>query len=346
MLDERKIRVLFAIINSYIDSGDPIGSRTISKTSDLGVSSATIRNEMSDLEDLGFLNKPHSSAGRVPSDKAYRLYVDELLKKNPITTDIIRGLKIKDMLMNESWEIDDLIQNSAKILSALTSYTSVVASPKMKSSRVKQIQLVSLDDLGVLIIIVCDTGIVKNSIFKPGKPIGNDRLNIISNFLNAKLKGMTIEDLVVQLESDVFEELYEYKSIVENLIPIINNSIEDLVTIDLYSEGLTKILNYPEFKDIEKAKSFISFVEDKNLILDILLDNPNQGVDIIIGSENLYAPIKDISIITASYTLGGKLIGKIGLIGPTRMDYLNLIDTVNVFSKHISDNLEKLFGNK
>ncbi len=282
MLDERKIRVLFAIINSYIDSGDPIGSRTISKTSDLGVSSATIRNEMSDLEDLGFLNKPHSSAGRVPSDKAYRLYVDELLKKNPITTDIIRGLKIKDMLMNESWEIDDLIQNSAKILSALTSYTSVVASPKMKSSRVKQIQLVSLDDLGVLIIIVCDTGIVKNSIFKPGKPIGNDRLNIISNFLNAKLKGMTIEDLVVQLESDVFEELYEYKSIVENLIPIINNSIEDLVTIDLYSEGLTKILNYPEFKDIEKAKSFISFVEDKNLILDILLDNPNQGVDIII----------------------------------------------------------------
>lgn len=346
MLDERKVKVLYAIINSYIDSGEPIGSRTISKTYDLGVSSATIRNEMSDLEDLGFLNKPHSSAGRIPSDKAYRLYVDDFMDKTALTTDLIKGLKIKEMLMNESWEIEGLIQNSAKILSALTSYTSIVASPKMKSSRVKQIQLVSLDDLGVLMIIVCDTGTVKNSVFKSEKPISNERLNLISNFLNAKLKGMTIDKLLVQLESDVFEELYEYKSLVEKLIPIINDSIEDLVTIDLYSDGLTKILNYPEFKDIEKVKSFISFVEDKNLILEMLLENSSQGVDIIIGSENIYAPIKDISIITATYALSGKVIGKIGLIGPTRMDYLDLIDTVKVFSTNITHNLEILLGNK
>lgn len=346
MLDERKIKVLYAIINSYIDSGEPIGSRTISKTYDLGVSSATIRNEMSDLEDLGFLNKPHSSAGRIPSDKAYRLYVDDFLSQKSLSPDILKGLKIKEMLMNKSWELDDLIQNSAKILSALTSYTSIVASPKFKTSKIKQIKLVSLDDLGVLMIIVCDTGSVKNTIFKPEKPIGSDKLNLISNFLNSKLKGMRIEDLLVQLESDVFVELYEYKSLMDKLIPVITNSIEDLVSIDLYSDGLTKILNYPEFKDIEKAKSFISFVEDKNLILNILLENSSQGVDIIIGSENIYAPIKDISIITASYALGGRLIGKIGLIGPTRMDYFNLIDTLKVFSTHITYNLEEILGSK
>ncbi len=345
MLDERKLKVLYAIINSYINSAEPIGSRTISKTYDLGVSSATIRNEMSDLEDLGFLNKPHSSAGRVPSDKAYRLYVDEFLKKDPLSTNIIKGLKIKEMLMNESGEIEDLIENSAKILSALTSYTSIVASPKMKSSRIKQIQLVSLDDLGIMMIIVCDTGTVKNSIFKADQPISNDQLNTISNYLNAKLKGKTIDDLILQLEEDIFSDMYDYKDLIENLIPIINSSIEDLVSVNLYSDGITQILNYPEFRDVEKVKSFISFVEDKNLILDMLLDRSSQGIDIIIGSENDYAPIKDISIITATYTLAGRIIGKVGLIGPTRMDYLDLIDTVKVFSTSVSQLLESLVEN-
>ena len=343
MLDDRKLKVLLAIINSYISSAEPIGSRTITKKYNLGVSSATIRNEMSDLEDLGYLNKPHSSAGRVPSDKAYRFYVDELLKSNKIATDIIKKLKIKEALMKESWEIDELIQNSAKILSALTSHTAVVASPRMKNSKIRQIQLVDLDEKEVLLVIVCETGTVKNSILKLDKPVTSDQLTIISNFLNSKLSGLTIDQLSNQLDENVFKEMYEFKSILEKLIPILNTSIDDLVSVDLYADGLTKILNFPEYKDVEKAKDFISFVEDKELMLEILSQSPTtKDIHIIIGSENIYAPIKDISIITATYTMGGKIIGKIGLLGPTRMDYPNLIETVKIYSDNISEILNLL----
>src|SRR5699024_159064 len=200
-----------------------------------------------------------------------------------------------------------------------------------------------LDDLGILIIIVCDTGVVKNSIYKPEKHISSEHLNIISNFLNSKLKGLTIDELLIQLEKNVFEEMYEFKYIIDKLIPEINNSVKDLVSTELYFDGLTKILNFPEYKDIEKVKSFISFVEDKNLILDILSSSPaTDDINIIIGNENIYAPIKDISIITATYTMEGKIIGKIGLMGPTRMDYLNLIDTLKLFSTNITELLNLL----
>ncbi|MBC8590780.1 heat-inducible transcriptional repressor HrcA [Wansuia hejianensis] len=347
MLDERKLKVLYAIINSYISSAEPIGSRTISKNYDLGVSSATIRNEMSDLEDLGFLSKPHSSAGRVPSDKAYRFYVNQLLKQNKQSIGTEKDIEIKEILANKSWEMEELIRNSAEMLSALTSYTAIVASPKLKTSKVKTIQLLSLDDLRVLMIIVCDTGIVKKAIYKPKNPISSDQLSTISKFLNIKLQGLSMDELLIQFENNVFEEMYKYKGVIDELIPIINDSIEDLTSIDLYSYGLTKILNFPEYRDVEKVKEFISFVEDKDLILDILLNNSSsEDIDILIGSENKYAPIKDISMITATYKIGNKTISKVGLVGPTRMDYLNLIDTLKIFSANITDMLNMLMGNQ
>lgn len=346
MLDERKLRVLYAIINSYIDSAEPIGSRTISKQYDLGVSSATIRNEMSDLEDLGYLTKPHASAGRIPSDKAYRLYVNGLLQMSKSSSDKIISNKIKEILAREAWEMEELIENSAKVLSAVTSYTALVASPKMRSSKVKHIQLVPIDDMGVLIVLVCNTGMIKNHIYKPEKPISMEQLNIISNLLNDKLKGLSIEEMLIQLDKDIFKEIYELKNIIDDLIPSISSSVEDLISIDLYSEGVTNILNFPEYKDIEKAKEFISFVENKELILDILSKtSSSEGIDIIIGNENIYAPIKDVSIITATYKVGGKTIGKVGLIGPTRMDYLNLINTIQVFSANITEILNFLMQN-
>src|SRR5690554_6578460 len=181
MMDDRKIKILYAIINSYILSAEPIGSRTITKQYDLGVSSATIRNEMSDLEDLGYLNKPHSSAGRVPSDKAYRLYVDQLLKMLKPKIDYDKKEEIKKVLLKESREIDHLLQNSAKILSAITSYTALAVSPKMKGARIKLIQLVPIDEHQVLMTIVSDTGVVKNSIFRLNTGISEDQINTISN---------------------------------------------------------------------------------------------------------------------------------------------------------------------
>ncbi|MDR7870190.1 MAG: heat-inducible transcriptional repressor HrcA [Tissierellaceae bacterium] len=337
------MKVLYAIIQSYIASAEPIGSRTLSKSFDIGVSSATIRNEMSDLEDMGYLSKTHTSSGRVPSDKAYRLYVDELLKFNlsPLDIDSKKNDQIKEILAKESWDMDDFIQSTAKILSAITNYTSVVATPKLKGSRIKQLQLLSIEALGILVIIVLSNGLIKNSIYKTDLEINQDELNIISNYLNQIFKGKEMDEILILLDQDLFMEVYRYKELFKGLTSIIKSSVEELISIDLYSEGIMNILNFPEYKDIEKAKSFVSFVEDKDLVLNILQNtSKTQDIDIIIGQENIFSPIKDISIMTATYTIGGRTIGKVGLIGPTRMDYSNLINTLKVFSSHVSNILD------
>ncbi len=347
MLDDRKLKILYAIINSYILSAEPIGSRTITKQYDLGVSSATIRNEMSDLEDLGYLNKPHSSAGRVPSDKAYRLYVDQLLKMLKPKIDYDKKEEIKKVLLKESREIDHLLQNSAKILSAITSYTALAVSPKMKGARIKLIQLVPIDEHQVLMTIVSDTGVVKNSIFRLNTGISEDQINTISNMLNDKLKGLPVDKINDDLANEIIKEIYDYKNIIDSVIPVINKALEDIYDVDIYADGITKILDFPEYKDLEKAKTFISFIEDKDMIVDLLLNNSiTQDIEISIGSENVYAPIKDCSLITANYRLGDKVIGKIGVIGPTRMDYYNAISNLYLVSINISEIIDMLLGRK
>lgn len=343
MLDDRKVKVLYAIINSYIISAEPIGSRTISKQYDLGVSSATIRNEMSDLEEQGYLNKPHSSAGRIPSDKAYRLYVDEILKIKKPKIDLIKKEKIKQILTSESREIEQLIQNSAKVLSAITSYTAIAISPQLKESKIKHIQLIPIDSQQILMVLVSNSGAVKNSIFRLDKEVSEEQIMIISHFLNDKLRGKTINDISTQIATGVFKEIHQFKNILDSIIPIINQSMEDIDNIDLYSDGVTKILNFPEYKDLDKAKSFISFIEDKDLVVDLLLNNPISGnIEITIGNENIYDPIKDCSLITATYKLGDRTIGKIGVIGPTRMDYLKLVNTLQLFSVNITEIIDML----
>ncbi|NLV76004.1 MAG: heat-inducible transcription repressor HrcA [Tissierellia bacterium] len=345
MLDDRKIKVLYAIINSYIVSAEPIGSRTITKKYDLGVSSATIRNEMSDLEELGYLNKPHTSAGRVPSDKAYRLYVNQLLNTGKLKMDIKKKEEIKKALISEASEIDELIQNSAKVLSAITSYTALALSPQLKKSKLKHIQLLPIDDLKVLLVLVNDSGIVKNTIFRLDKKIDEDQLIVISNFLNHKLKGLTIEDIGREMDNDIFKEMYEYKKIIDNIIPIINKTFNDIDSVEVYADGVNKIFDFPEYKDLDKAKSFISFIEDKELLANILLSNTNGNeIEITIGNENIYDPIKECSLITTTYKLGDVTIGKIGVIGPTRMDYPMVINALKLFSANLTEILEMLVG--
>lgn len=343
MLDERKIKVLYAIINSYIISAEPIGSRTITKTYDLGVSSATIRNEMSDLEDLGYLNKPHSSAGRVPSDKAYRLYVNGLLEKKEYKTNAKKKNEIKNILTQESREIEHLLQNSAKILSALTNYTALAISPQLNGSTIKHIQLIPIDDLQILMVLVSNTGVVKNSIFRLKESIPENQITILSNFLNEKLKGMSVENINENVSGDILKEIYEFKNIIDNIIPVITQSMEDADSIDLYSGGINKILNFPEYSDLEKAKAFMKFIEDKDTVVELLLSNPiSKDVQISIGDENIYAPIKDCSLLTTTYKLGDKTIGKIGVIGPTRMDYSRVINTLKLFSENITEIIDML----
>lgn len=344
MLDERKLRVLHAIINSYISSAEPIGSRTISKKYDLGVSSATIRNEMSDLEDLGYLNKPYTSAGRVPSDKAYRLYVDMLLKDSKALIDMRKKQEIKKTLLKEAVEIDSLIENSTKILSKLTNYTALAIAPQFERSTLKHIQLIPIDEYEILVVIVSDSGIVKNTIFRIDNQIPDDQLNIISNFLNGKLKGLTIEEIGNEIDTVVFKEMYEYKNIIESIIPVINQSLEEVENVEVFADGVTNIFNFPEYSDVTKAKAFLSFIEDKNLVVDIMLKNTLDDFEITIGGENSIDEIKDCSLITATYKLDGNTIGKIGVIGPTRMDYFKVINAVNLLAMNLNEIMSKFFS--
>ncbi len=343
MLDDRKIKVLYAIIDSYIVGAEPIGSRTITKQYDIGVSSATIRNEMSDLEELGFLIKPYSSAGRIPSDKAYRLYVNGLLNMKDSKVDLNKKKQIKEVLASESREMDELLKNSARILSALTSYTALAISPQLENSTIKHIQLMPIDKLQILLVLVSNSGVVKNSIFRLREEIPEEQVDVISNFLNAKLRGLTISEINSNLGKNIFKELYEFKNILEDILPDISKLMEDIDNVDLYSDGINKILNFPEYKDLEKAKTFMNVFEDKESLVDLLLRSPvSKDIDIIIGEENTYAPLKDCSLITTTYTLGDKTIGKIGVIGPTRMEYTRVINILKLFSKNITELIDIL----
>ena len=344
MLDDRKLRVLHAIISSYIASAEPIGSRTISKNYDLGVSSATIRNEMSDLEDLGYLNKTHTSSGRVPSDKAYRLYVDMLLRNTKYHFDLRKKNEIKKSLLMESKELEQLLQNSAKILSQITNCTALAIAPQLKKSTLKHIQFIPIDEYKILVVIVSDSGVVKNTIFRVDSHIPEEQLNIISNILNEELRGLTLEEISKGIDGEIFKQIYEYKNIIDSVIPIINQSLEDIEDVDVYADGVTNIFNYPEYRDMAKAKTFINFIEDKELVVNILLKNIFDDFEIIIGEENLLEEIKECSLITATYKLGGNTIGKIGVIGPTRMDYFKAISAVRLLSINLNEIIDKFFA--
>ena len=202
-----------------------------------------------------------------------------------------------------------------------------------------------IDSRQILMVLVSDSGVVKNSIIRMEKEFSKDQIMIISNFLNEELKGLTIEEINEMMTIEIFKDLFEFKAILDNMLPIISQSLEEIDNIDLYSDGITKILNFPEYKDIEKAKSFISFIENKDLVVDLMLNNlMEDDIDITIGSENIYDPIKDCSLITATYRLGDKTIGKIGVIGPTRMDYLKVIDIMHLFSVNITEIIDMLLG--
>lgn len=345
-LDERKLKILQAVIHNYITNAEPVGSRTISKKYNLGVSSATIRNEMSDLEELGYLVQPHTSAGRVPSDKAYRLYVDCLMKERYLTNE--EREMIRKAILNEMGEIDTTIQNVAKILSQLTNYTSLVLAPQVKQSKLKHIQLVPINENKVLVVIVNDTDIVRNVIFRVDKEIPYAQLNKISNLLTDKLKGHRIGEISCELKDSLVNEMYDLRdtirSAIDTIAPIISQSLEKEKEVNLYANGVTNIFNFPEYNDITKARAFLSFLENKESVIDMMLRTGQHDLEISIGSENIYKEVKNCSLITATYKINGKTVGKIGVIGPTRMDYSKVIAIVKSMAHDMNEILNKYFA--
>jgi heat-inducible transcriptional repressor len=331
-LNERKLNILKAIVKDYIETAEAVGSRTISKKHDLGVSAATIRNEMADLEELGYLIQPHTSAGRVPSEKGYKLYVDSLMSQNELRDD--EKLLIEQCVEKNVNHIKDLIHETSKLLSQLTNYTTVAVTKSLvNQSVIKHIQLVGMGDNKILLIVVTDKGDIKNANLLTNINLDQSKLNLISDNLTNKLSGKSITELDNRLIAFIKYEISEYSAFIDELVNALNFNIseEDLL---VSLNGATNIFSYPEFNDIIKAKSFLNMLEKKETITSMVRSKGIQkdNINIIIGSDNDCELAKDCSIVTATYNIDKDLVGRISFIGPTRMDYARIYSIVNYMS--------------
>ena len=336
-LTERKLKILQAIICDYVRSAEPIGSRTLSKKFDLGISPATIRNEMSDLEDMGYLSHPHTSAGRVPSDKAYRLYVNHLMERHELTS-MEKNLIAEKLRANVN-EFDETIKHAAKILSEITNLTSFAMSPSQNEDTLRFVNLLPVDEHTVVLMIVSESGQISNTALKIRVPYTEESLQILAKNITYNYNGKKITDVLKSRIISSFESDIEAMSrLAENIMPNFMKTLEDMLNVNLYMDGLTNIFDIPEYNDLEKAKSFLSLLDKKEDFTKRLIERED-GIIVTIGDENADDLMNDCSLITATYHVDGKLVGKIGVIGPTRMRY----DEITSIIEYLTDNLNSTF---
>ena len=337
MLDERKQKILQAIIDDYISTAEPIGSRTIARKYNLGVSSATIRNEMADLELLGYLEQLHTSSGRVPSGKGYRLYVDDLLAPSKISE--------KEINLIASWynsrtkSIEEVFQETAKIISRLTKNVSLVMAPQLSQSTFRCLQFVALDKNQAIVIVMTDAGFIENKIIDIPHGTSIEDLQKIATIINGHLSGLMLDEiktsLIKKIKNEVNMDLFEatFDSILKAL------AIEKKER--LYLGGTTQLLSQPEFRNVEKVKDILTMLEEEQLLCDLLNSQNGDGVTVTIGQENKYSGIKDCSIIKATYHIKGKVIGTVAVLGPTRMEYGKIITLLEFMHGNLGQILKK-----
>ena len=335
-IDERKIKILQAIINDYIMTGEPVGSRTIAKRYNLGVGSATIRNEMADLEEMGYLEQPHTSSGRIPSNKGYRLYVDKLMNAEVLSRE--EELKIKEYIINSAmYEVDKIVKQACSLLSELTNLTCIVETPSVKRSYIKSIQLLVIDSYNLVSVIVADSGVIKNHRIRVSEMPEMETLQRINEILNLRLKNLTIEEINLEVINNLKNELEGYDELFNAILPALYETLKEVNHSDILVEGATNIFNYPEYNDIEKAKEILSLINDKDCVIE-LLESP-EGISIKIGEENYFPEAKECSVISAEYSLDGRPIGTIGLIGPRRINYSKVIAIMGQVMKELNRSL-------
>lgn len=337
-LDERKYLILQAIIDDYIMTAMPVGSRTISRKSGVGYSPATIRNEMSDLEELGYLAQPHTSAGRVPSNKAYRLYVDRLLKTAKLTTD--ERERMHEHLVDKSKRVEGVIRSAAEVLSDATKYTSVIVAPKLGTLRIKHVQLVPVADKTALLIIVTNAGIVKDAVIRVPGGLSADELYSISRMLTEKLADKPLE-AVRQEFAEMLRNNAENRRLLGEALQVIEQKLESEDQSDVIIGGSANLLGYPEYSDVNKARNFLAVLESKDTIRKVLTRDGSMEVTIRIGPENQVPALNDCSIVTASYRVGDHSNGTLGIIGPTRMNYNRVISVLDFMGRALSDVLSE-----
>lgn len=332
-IDDRKIKILQAIINDYIRTGEPVGSRTIAKNYKFGVGSATIRNEMADLEDMGYLEQPHASAGRIPSSKGYRLYVDSLMEARGLSPE--ETLKIKTYLMDSAMlEVDKIVKQTTALLSELTNLTCVIEAPSVKRSFIKSIQLIRVDEYNMVSIFLTDTGLIKNHTMKIKSGVPDAKvLDTINEVVNRRLAGLSMQQINLEVINNLKKDLGPYEEIFDALLPLLYDALHAADLSEVYMEGTTNIFNYPEYNDIDKAKKMLSMFNDKNSVLGLI--DPSKEITIKIGDENK-PEASECSIISAEYFIKDTPCGKIGLIGPRRIDYSRIISILSTVLQELN----------
>ena len=340
-LDERKIKILNAIIKNYLETGEPVGSRTISKYTDLNLSSATIRNEMSDLEDLGYIVQPHTSAGRIPSDKGYRFYVNNLIaEKDKEVADM------QEWMIEKTEKMESLLKNVAKTLANNTQYATLVSAPSVVPNRLKFVQLSAVDEHQVLSVVVMDGNIVKNKIINVEKPLDNETMLKLNMLLNTNLNGLTVDQINLALITKLKDQAGIHDEIIAQVLDTVAETITEGDDLQVYTSGATNIFKYPELADSKKASELLDTFEEKQSLMELLNDSSNEGentgIQVYIGDESPISTMKDCSIVTATYELGDGVKGTIGIVGPKRMDYENVVDNI----KSLKGQLDKLLKNE
>ena len=334
-LSERQLQILQAIINDYVENAEPVGSRSIAKKYDLGVSPATIRNEMSDLEEMGYLTHPHTSAGRVPSDKAYRLYVNNLMKKKNLSA---RDKKlINERLAASRDEFDATIRHAAQLLSEITHLASFAMTPATNTETISFIRLLPVDERTLILMIVGESGNITNTTLRLKVPYTQDALELLSKNMTLTYKGRTLDDVLkTEIIREANTDIEAMSSLQGTVMPSFIRTLEEMLNVNLYMEGMTNIFNLPEYSSIDRAREFLEMFARKEEFTRRMLERAD-GVVVTIGDEN--DSMKDCTLITATYHVDGKLVGKIGVIGPTRMKY----DEVTAIMEYLTKNLSESF---
>ncbi len=340
-LSERKLKILHAIIQNYLETGEPVGSRTISKYTDLNLSSATIRNEMADLEELGYILQPHTSAGRIPSDQGYRLYVDMLMEQKEQELN-----EMQEQMLDKADKMEQLLRQAARVLANNTNYATMVSTPVSNANKLKFIQLSAVDEEQIIAVIVLGGNVIKNKIINVEEPLSNENLLKLNMLLNTTLTGMSIEEINLGLIARLKEQAGIHSEVVGNVLDAVAEVIQVDNDMQIYTSGATNIFKYPELSDKQSAQEIISAFEEKQqlneLVTQTLAREDNTGIQVYIGDETPVQNMKDCSVVTATYELGEGMKGTIGIIGPKRMDYEHVLKSM----KRLQNELDQMFHKK
>lgn len=337
-LSERKIKILQTIIRTYLETGEPVGSRTISKDTDLNLSSATIRNEMSDLEEMGYIIQPHTSAGRIPTDKAYRLYVDTMLDDKAYEVQ-----NLKEQLEEKADKIDVLLKQVAKFLASNTNYATMVSGPRYNSKKVKFIQITPVDEKSLLTVIVLDNNVVKNQMLKIEEPVEQEMIVKLNFILNTTLNGLDVTEMNLAIIRNIKEQVEGHTGVIDAVLELIGKALTEDDDLEIYTSGATNILKYPELSSKSETTELLNAFEEKGIINNWLEttnsagDSEKHDIQVYIGNETKVETMKDCSMVTATYRIHEGVYGKIGIVGPKRMDYDKVVSTLQSLMSQLDD---------